>query len=93
MLPEEVVASEAVGEVGAAVEEGVEEGVGVVGLVGDRVVEVAGQGTNTKTGGKATQNTQNQKGKKTLNIAGLSHIFKQVLLVRVERQTQRHFRA
>lgn len=76
MLPGEAV-GEAVGEVGAAVE----EGAGVVGLVGGRVDEVAGQGTNTKTRGKATQNTQNQRGEKTLNIAGSSHIFKQVLLV------------
>lgn len=76
MLPGEVL-GEAVCEVGAAVE----EGVGVVGLVGGWVDEVAGQGTNTKTRGKATQNTQNQRGKKTLNIAGSSDIFKQVLLV------------
>lgn len=60
-------------EVGTAVEGGV-LGVGpVVGVVG----EVAGQGTNTKTRGKATQNTQNQRGggKQQLNIAGLSHVF------------------
>lgn len=61
-----------VGEVDAAVE----EGVGVVELVGGGVGEVAGQGTDTKTRGKATQNTQNQRGKKTLNIASLSHVFK-----------------
>lgn len=70
-----------VGEVdGAAEEDAVVIGVDVGGLG-----EVAGQGTNTKTRGKARQNTQNQRG-------GLSR-FKQVLQMAVkERQIQRDSR-
>lgn len=81
-------------EVGTAVGEDVlVVGLGIVGVV------VAAQGTNTKTRGKSDTKYPKPEGRgKGGRNNNLSHVFfcfflKQVLLARVERQTQRHFGA